>query len=119
MDIWQAIAAHFRGQPGVAMYDLLNEPTGAPSQAALWGMYDRLYQAVRAVDPDHAISMEGTWGSWNWDTLPNPAAFGWTNVVYQMHEYAWASTGDPAGVMAGTDRQVSDFLAHRSWNVRA
>jgi regulation of enolase protein 1 (concanavalin A-like superfamily) len=63
------------------------------------------------------ITMEGTWGSWSWSALPDPAVYGWTNVVYQMHEYQWNSTNDPAGVMAGTDRQVNDFRAHQSWNV--
>ncbi len=117
VDIWQRVAAHFNGHPGVAAYDLLNEPYGAPSQAALWSMYDRLYRAVRAADPDHMITLEAAWGNWNWDVLPNPAVYGWTNVLYQVHEYAWNSTNDPAGVMAGTDKQVNDFRAHQSWNV--
>jgi aryl-phospho-beta-D-glucosidase BglC (GH1 family) len=116
-DIWKAIASHYQGNPAVAMYDLINEPSGAPSTQAAWGIYDRLYQAIRAVDPDHAITMEGTFGSWSWGMLPNPATYGWTNVVYQMHEYQWGGTGDPAQVRAGIDRQVSDFVNHRSWNV--
>jgi aryl-phospho-beta-D-glucosidase BglC (GH1 family) len=117
IDIWQQIAAHFQGNPGVAGYDLINEPIGAPSQITLWNTYDRFYQAIRAVDPDHMVIMEGTWNQWDWDMLPNPALFGWTNVVYEMHEYQWGSTNDPNGVRAGTDRQVNDFLAHQSWNV--
>jgi aryl-phospho-beta-D-glucosidase BglC (GH1 family) len=117
VDIWQRIADHFRDNPGVAGYDLINEPTGAPTRTALWNMYDRLYQAIRAVDPDHITYIEGTWGSWDWDMLPNPATYGWTNVVYEMHEYQFGSTGDPQAVMRGTDLQVNDFLAHQSWNV--
>jgi len=117
VDIWQQIAGHFNGNPYVAGYDLLNEPTGAPSQIALWNMYDRLYHAVRAADPDHMIFMEGTWGSWDWDMLPAPSTFGWTNVAYEMHEYQFSSFSNPAAVQAGTDRQVNDFRAHQSWNV--
>lgn len=115
--IWQAIAAHFQGNPAVAGYDLINEPTGAPSRTAVWTMYDRMYQAIRTVDADHIVVMEGTWGSWNWDMLPDPASYGWANVVYEMHEYQWGSINDPQGVMAGTDHQVNDFRAHQSWNV--
>ncbi len=115
--IWQAIAAHFVGNPGVAGYDLMNEPTAAPSRTTLWTMYDRMYRAIRAVDPDHIVIMEGTWGSWDWDMLPDPASYGWANVAYEMHEYQWGSVNDPQGVMAGTDRQVRDFQAHQSWNV--
>src|SRR5262249_53986053 len=85
-DIWQQIAAHFQGNPGVAGYDLMNEPIGAPSQTALWNMYDQLYQTIRSVGPDHMVIMEGTWNQWDRDMLPNPALFAWTNVVYEMHE---------------------------------
>jgi len=117
--LWQTIAAHFEGNPAVAGYDLMNEPMGAPSTLAVWRAYDTLYQAIRTVDPDHIIFMEGTFGNWNWSMLPNPAAFGWTNVVYEMHEYQWNSTSDPNGVKAGIDNQVRDFKNHRSWNVPA
>ena len=117
--LWQTIAAHFAGNPAVAGYDLMNEPMGAPNRSAVWSAYDTLYRAIRVVDPDHIIIMEGTYGSWNWSMLPNPATYGWTNVVYEMHEYQWGSTSNPSGVMAGIDNQVNDFRNHHSWNVPA
>lgn len=117
--IWTNIATHFNGYPGVAGYDLINEPNGAPSSSAVWNAYNSLYQAIRAVDPDHMIFMEGTWGAWNWSMLPPPSTFGWSNVVYEMHEYQWGSVNNPSGVMAGVDNQVSDFKNHQSWNVPA
>jgi len=117
VDIWTVIAQHFAGNPGVAAYDLINEPGGTPNSTTLWNMYDRMYDAIRAVDPDHLITMEGSYGSWNWSMLPNPATYGWTNVMYQMHEYQFG--GDATTIKAGTDRQVADFNAHKSWNVPA
>ena len=117
--MWQTIAAHFAGNPAVAGYDLMNEPMGAPNTLAVWRAYDSLYHAIRAVDTDHIIIIEGTFGSWNWSMLPNPASYRWTNVVYEMHEYQWNSTSNPAGVRAGIDNQVRDFKSHRSWNVPA
>jgi endoglucanase len=59
--------------------------------------------------------MEGTFGSWNWSMLPNPAQYGFTNVVYQMHEYQWH--GSASQVKAGAQNQVTDFNNHASWNV--
>ena len=49
--------------------------------------------------------------------LPNPASQGWTDVVYEMHEYQWNDTNNPAGVESGTNNQVSDFQNHASYEV--
>jgi hypothetical protein len=122
--IWSNVAAHFTGNPAVAGYDLMNEPSGAPTQAAIWTMYNSLYQAVRAVDPDHICIMEGTWTgtatdgeslNWQWDVLPPPSTYGWSNVVYSMHAYPGSQTY--AGVQAEVNKQTSDFHNHQSWNV--
>jgi aryl-phospho-beta-D-glucosidase BglC (GH1 family) len=124
MLIWSNVAAHFSGNPAVAGYDLINEPYGAPGQTNIWYAYDSLYHAVRSADPDHIIFMEGCWSgtgtngqslNWQWDVLPPPAQFGWTNVAYSMHAYAGTST--PSGEQAETDKQVSDFKSHQSWNI--
>ena len=62
IEIWQEIARHFKNNPAVAAYDLINEPWGAPSRKTLWDIYDCLYKAVRAIDPDHIITLEACWG---------------------------------------------------------
>ena len=122
--VWSNVAAHFAGNPGVAGYDLINEPFGAPSQTAIWNAYNRLYQTIRLVDPDHMIILEGCWNgigtngqslNWQWDVLPPPVQFGWTNVVYSTHAYAGTLTTN--GEQAETDKQVSDFASHQSWNI--
>ena len=58
------------------------------------------------------IFIEGTWGNWNWDMLPNPSSVGWTNVIYEMHEYQYNATD--ANVQKGADNQVTDFNNHKS-----
>jgi aryl-phospho-beta-D-glucosidase BglC (GH1 family) len=117
--IWSNVAAHFKDNPAVAGYDLMNEPFGAPTQAALWSAYTNLYQVVRAVDSTHIIIIEGTWSgaglNWEWNVLPNPTQYGWTNVVYSMHAYAGDTSA--TGEKAETDKQVNDFKNHQVWNV--
>lgn len=117
--IWSNVAAHFAGNPAVAGYDLINEPFGAPSQAALWNAYSNLYRTVRSVDPNHIIFIEGCWSgsglNWEWNVLPPPGQFGWTNVVYSMHAYAGDTS--PGGEKTETDKQVNDFKNHLAWNV--
>lgn len=119
--IWSNVAAHFQGNPAVAAYDLINEPFGAPNQAALWTAYNNLYQTVRAADPDHIIIVEGTWSgsglNWEWNVLPAPTHYGWTNIIYSMHAYAGDTSA--SGEQAETDKQVADYQNHLSWNVPA
>jgi aryl-phospho-beta-D-glucosidase BglC (GH1 family) len=114
--MWWQIANHFKGNATVAGYDLINEPVGTPSNQAVVSAYDSLYRTVRSADPDHMVFMEGTWGSWNWSMLPPPTQYGWTNVVYEMHEYQY-SNQSASGVIAGANRQVADFNSHAGWNV--
>jgi len=113
--MWWQIANHYNGNPTVAGYDLINEPIGAPSNSAVISAYQSLYNSVRSADPNHIIIMEGTWGNWNWSMLPNPSSEGWTNVVYEMHEYQYNAT--QAVVEQGSTNQVTDFNNHASYNV--
>ena len=115
--MWSAIAAHYNGNAWVAGYDLLNEPSGAPNNQAVVTQLNQLYTTVRAADPNHMIFMEGTFGNpWGWGSLPNPSTEGWTNVVYEMHEYQYGNE-TVSGVEAGAANQVTDFNNHASYNV--
>ena len=88
LDFWTEIAKHYAGEPTVAMYDLMNEPLGTnitrdkSYQQTFWDFSDALYRAVRAVDPDHIITMEAIWAP---DAIPSPEVYGWENIVYQEH----------------------------------
>ena len=113
--MWWEIANHYNGNPTIAGYDLINEPTGAPNNQAVINAQNDLYQTVRSADPNHIVIMEGTWGSWNWSMLPSPTQYGWTNVVYEMHEYQYNQS--EAVVEQGSTNQVNDFNNHASDNV--
>jgi hypothetical protein len=85
VQIWQKVATRYVGNPAVAGYDLLNEPMGA-SGSTQWNFVDRCYDAVRAIDPDHLILIEAVW---DLNALPKTTTYGWTNVSYSLHWYAW------------------------------
>jgi aryl-phospho-beta-D-glucosidase BglC (GH1 family) len=112
--MWWQIANHFKGNATVAGYDLLNEPTGAPSPQAVWTAYNNLYGSVRSADPDHMIIMEGFFNTYDWDALPSPSTYGWTNIMYEMHEY---QKNDLQTVENGSLNQANDFNNHASWNI--
>lgn len=89
-ELWTAIASRFNGNPAVAMYDLMNEPSCDCTYSAVRRRinneteYDRLYKTVRGVDKNHIITMECIWTAL---ALPNATLKGWKNVVYQVHFY--------------------------------
>ena len=96
--LWTALAQRYRDNATVAAYDIMNEPQnnggyeGAnsydPWERTSWelsnAVYDRMIRAIRTVDTNHVITVEGIWRLSN---LPDPAQMGWTNMMYQLHLY--------------------------------
>ncbi len=107
--VWTQIARRYQNNPGVAGYDLLNEPTGTPNSDTLYVVQDRLYHAVRAGDPAHLIFIEDGYTGIQW--MPFPAPAGWTNVVYSSHYYDFgAKSADDQqkaldGYVAGVEKE--------------
>jgi hypothetical protein len=116
VNLWRAVASRYVHWHYVAGYDLLNEPFGAltydPTFTApngLWTLYNNLYNAVRAVDPYHIIVMESIPSTYDWETLPMPSTYGWSNVVYQLHYYGFEF--DNTGKISG----IKDVIGHRAY----
>lgn len=99
--IWEEVARHFKGNPDVAGYNLMNEPTGSWK----YTLPDSLYRAVRRIDPDHMISME-------W-VEPDPVR--WQNVLYQNHHYIYGGT--LADNQAAFDKIRPEIRKHDSLGV--
>lgn len=106
IQIWELIARHYNGNPIVAGYDLLNEPycaAGEYTDSTVWDLYDRTYDAIRKIDKNHVIIMEGTWEPYN---LPNPDRYGWSNVMYEYHCYNYDSLTNPEDQLATVKRKM-------------
>ena len=73
--IWEKVATHFLGESTIAAYDAINEPTGSAND----NLQQDLYKAIRSVDAERIIVMESI--------STDPSTYGWTNVIYSMHEY--------------------------------
>jgi endoglycosylceramidase len=64
--VWREVAGRFRDDPGVAGYDLYNEPHPLPLPPRLfeehwmWPLYARTVAGIGAVDPNHLFIVEGT-----------------------------------------------------------
>lgn len=84
--LWGAVAEHFKDNPAVAGYDLLNEPgeKGGNTKTPHWNAMDRFYDAVRAAGDEHIVIFESCWAGGD---LPYPSEYGWENCMYSFHHY--------------------------------
>lgn len=122
--IWEAIAEHYKGNPWVAGYDLLNEPyctyryntslTDKALHELLWNVYDEAYKKIRAIDPDHVIIMEATWDPVD---LPNPDTYGWENVMYEYHNYLYDDYDNAAGKQVPNMEKKLNAIKSANYNV--
>jgi endoglucanase len=89
ISIWQQIATRYRGLPDAVVFEILNEPTDKLT-ADIWNpILARAIAAVRAIDPDRILIVEGAhWASAKdlRDTLRVPA--GDPHLIASFHMYA-------------------------------
>ncbi len=88
--LWEAIAHHYRDDVWVGGYNLLNEPADEGGER-LARFYDRACAAVRAIDPDHILFLDGNTYATDFGVFDDPVP----NAVYTCHDYA------PPGLVSG------------------
>lgn len=98
--LWQMLARRYAGEPAVAGYNLINEPD-AEEVGHLNRLYRELTAAIRAVDPDHIIFLEGNRTSQEFETLDPPFD---DNTVYSSHNYVEATFAAPYPGLIGGER---------------
>ncbi len=97
--LWKIIAERYKDNPWVAGYNPLNEPSD-PSGEQLDAFYRQVVAAIRRIDPEHMIFLEGNRYSRDFSTFGPPMP----NVVYTLHNYAvpgFIDGGDYPGTSRG------------------
>jgi len=85
--LWRKLAERYANEPWIGGYDLINEinwtfPEGNNSQ--IRALYGQISNAIREVDPNHIIYIEGNWFANDFSGLTPP----WdANMVYSFHKY--------------------------------
>ncbi len=83
--LWRSIAQRYRNRKIVAAYDLLNEPWSSD-----WDMLLELYRtiiaAIREVDPNHLVMIEGNKLGTDFSKFTAPPT---DNMAYSFHIYTW------------------------------
>lgn len=87
--LWTQIAAHYKDEPAVAAYDLLNRPLNRIAQweeslDTLHKFYRRLLKAIRNVDEKHIIILEAAGAP---HTLPDAEKFKGENIAYGLYSH--------------------------------
>lgn len=122
--IWETIVSRYAENPAVAGYDLLNEPyctyrysSGKSDEElhqVLWGVYDKAYKRIRALDKNHLIIMEATWDPVD---LPKPQEYGWENIMYEYHNYLFDDYDNAAGQQIVSMQNKVNAIASANYNV--
>ncbi len=93
--LWKELASRYKRNPTIAGYDVMNEPQtqpldGPPRPEALNTAFRRVVRAIRAIDPDHIIFVEGDGFAGNFECMDAPFA---ENLAYSGHSYSPAAFG--------------------------
>ncbi len=87
--LWRQLAAHYHDEPAILGYDLLNEPISPYSDVnylnrQLEPLYRDIIAAIRSVDRNHVVLLEGAqWGT-NFAVFDRPFD---SNAVYTYHKF--------------------------------
>ncbi|KAL7268716.1 Endo-1,4-beta-xylanase 5 [Rhizina undulata] len=86
--LWEQLAAHFKGNPWIAGYNPLNEPCD-PTHKRLQAWYQRVYEAIRKIDPDHILFLDGNTFASDFSHFDvETTCKKWENTVYSVHDYS-------------------------------
>lgn len=101
--LWEELAKHYAGNPWIAGYNPLNEPTDS-KHTRLVAFYKRLHKAIRAVDPHHAIFFDGNTFASDFSHFGD-ACKEWENTAYSIHDYSVFGFPDAPEVYEASEAQ--------------
>lgn len=89
--LWKALASRYADDPWVAGYDILNEPGYGLRRETLNGFYRKAVHAIREVDADHIIFLEGEDFGRSFAQLDPPED---PQVTFALHFYPFVAEAD-------------------------
>jgi hypothetical protein len=112
------LANHYKGNPWIAGYNILNEPTD-PTHTRLQIWYDRCINAIHAIDADHIIFLDGNTFASDFSRFDDELPKRWSNCVYSIHDYSLfgfpSSTEKYTSTKEQKERVKKDYLKKAEW----
>ena len=98
--LWRQIAERYKDQKCVAAYDLINETnwTLPSSNKLLWDTFKAIIKAIREVDSNHIVILEGN--SYSNDYTGFPSTKMDAKMMLQFHRYGVYNTKEQVQYMA-------------------
>jgi len=84
VELWKELARRYKGNPWIAGYNPLNEPTDEESGIRVVKFYDRVEKEIRKIDPDHILFFDGNTFAADFTNFGEPLS----NSVYACHDYS-------------------------------
>jgi aryl-phospho-beta-D-glucosidase BglC (GH1 family) len=116
--LWKEIASRYKEEPFLLGYDLLNEPFLMPKKEGLLNAFlEEVTTAVREVDPNHIIFIEGDFFSMDFTDIRLPRDEQ-TALTFHFYPTVWDENltnkdYDAAERVRKMDEQISGFAALR------
>jgi hypothetical protein len=125
--LWEEFARRYNGREVIAGYNVMNEPcvnaphgdfphtffgNYKPDWERMNRIYRRVVEAIRKIDPDHIIFLEGDNYSKLFDGLEAPFA---DNLVYSSHNYTAAGFG-PGPYPGVADAKTARVESGKYWD---
>jgi endoglucanase len=92
--LWSTISNRYKGDPRVAMYDVINEPNNIPNTSTqngnqrLHDVMQRLINTIRANGDNHLILLEGNGFGNDFNYMEKRTFTNTANLVYNSHRYS-------------------------------
>lgn len=102
--LWSEIAKHYKGNKWIAGYNPLNEPCD-PTHERLQKWYQRFYEQIRAIDPEHILWLDGNTFASDFSHFDIEMIKSWENCVYSVHDYSNYGFPGSKEVYSGTEEQ--------------
>lgn len=94
--LWKKLAERYADEQYIGGYDLLNEPNwgfegsengcNETSNAPIWNLYKKVIEAIRTVDKNHMLILEGNCWCNSYNGLPTVRNWD-NNICLEFHKY--------------------------------
>lgn len=87
--LWKEIAARYKEEPYLLGYDLLNEPFLIPKDNLLDGFYKEVTAAIREVDGNHILFLEGDFFAMDFSCIDTLIEDEQTALAFHYYPTVW------------------------------